>query len=465
MVESRRSTRFQKNVMVVILATSDFLMVGLAQGLGQSILSKWEISFFSIPATLISALVFVGIFALIGLYEPDHLLGGTAEYGLVFQGCTYGLVSLVVMSYLHSELLMLRDWLLLSWVLTIFLVGAARFIIRRMFFSWRRSRGWLIPKTIVVGVSEHSIMVTRQLMEQSAGIEIVGFLDEFLPIGSMVMADLRVLGTPDQILEIAINHRVEQVILFSNAVAWETFRDTMSQSGYKIGYRLYLSPGFYEIMTSSFEVTHKALVPLLKVKPARIKGVDWLLKTALDYSLGIFFYFLFIPVNVLIALAILFTNGKPIYTRQQVLGINGEIFWSRKFRTNYQGGVRRRLDNPELNNKIQTGRSDFRIGSFLYQTGLDKLPQLWTVLQGKLSLVGPRMNAPGDTYFESEEYHPSLLTVKPGWTGPWAVWGAHSLAEEKRLNLIYIRNWTIWSDLQILFQTFRLSIIRHNSHK
>lgn len=215
-------------------------------------------------------------------------------------------------------------------------------------------------------------------------------------------------------------------------------------------------------MTSNFDVTNKALVPLFKVRPARIQGIDWVLKTALDYSLGIILFLISIPANILIALAILFFDGKPIYTRHQVLGINGEVFRARKFRTNYQGGVRRRLDSHAMNNNIQTERSDYQIGRFLYRTGLDKLPQLWSVLQGHLSLVGPRTSAPSDAYFASEEFHPSLLTVKPGWTGPWAVWGAHTLAEEKRLNLIYIRNWTIWSDLQILFQTFRLSIIRPN---
>jgi len=448
--------------MIAILATSDFMMVGLALVLAWYIPVDSKLLVFSTPYALLAASIYLGIFAFNGLYDQDNLFGGAKEYGQVFQGCTYSMVALVVASYLQPGQPLSRDNLLISWAISIFTVVTARFLIRRMFFALRQSRGWFIQKTLMIGVSEHAIIIARQLIEQSAGIEIVGFLDEFLPIGSKILAEVGVLGTPDQLHEIAANYHVDQVILFSNAVAWETFRDTMSQSGYKIGYRLYISPGFYETMTSSFEVTNKALVPLLKVKPARIQGADWVLKTALDYSLGMILFLIFLPVNVLIASAIYISDGKPIYIPHQVFGINGEIFCTRKFRTNIQGKERRRLDDPDLNPNVLSLKSDFLVGRFLYQTGLDKLPQLGAVLRGKLSLVGPRMHIPDDTYFESDEFHPSLLTVKPGWTGPWAVWGAHSIAEEKRLNLLYIRNWTIWSDLQILFQTFRLVLKRHN---
>ena len=99
------------------------------------------------------------------------------------------------------------------------------------------------------------------------------------------------------------------------------------------------------------------------------------------------------------------------------------------------------------------------LNGFLYRTSLHKLPQIWDVLRGRMSLVGPRTVSTGSTKAH-EPWLPNLLTVKPGWTGPWAVAGNESLDEEMRLALYYIRNWTIWLDLQILFQTGKRLLVR-----
>jgi lipopolysaccharide/colanic/teichoic acid biosynthesis glycosyltransferase len=105
-----------------------------------------------------------------------------------------------------------------------------------------------------------------------------------------------------------------------------------------------------------------------------------------------------------------------------------------------------------------------RIGRFLYRTGLDKLPQLWDVLAGRMSLVGPRLISPGQEQ-ALRPWLPNLLTVKPGWVGPWAVNGARTQQEEIRLDLYYVRNWTIWFDLQILFRAARLVLTAGSRRK
>lgn len=460
------SANYQKILLISILGIGDFVMVILTSWLvwttqfGRGILNSdaRTVFVFFAPDVLLTAIAFVIIFALTGLYDRDHLFGGTKEYGLIFQSCNYGMVAVVLTSYLDKSQPISRDWLLSFWATSIIVVGATRFFMRRLFFLLRRSRGWFIQKTLLVGVNDHAMMIAGQIKEQAAGVEIIGFLDEFLPVGATILENVKVLGTPDQFQEIAVGLHVDQVILFSNAVSWETFRDTIYQSGHKHRFRLNLSPGFYEILTSGFKITQQALVPLISIKPTRIQGVDWVLKSTLDYLLGAILLLISLPLDVLIIGMIYFSEGRPIFTRQQVVGLNGEIFYSWKFRTSFLGKARRRLDDPNLKLDPKKFDSDFWLGRFLFQTGLDKLPQLWAILQGKLSLVGPRVVAAGDEYTKSQGFHPSLLTVKPGWTGPWAVWGADTIAEEKRLNLHYIRNWTIWSDMQILFQTFRLAL-------
>jgi lipopolysaccharide/colanic/teichoic acid biosynthesis glycosyltransferase len=95
----------------------------------------------------------------------------------------------------------------------------------------------------------------------------------------------------------------------------------------------------------------------------------------------------------------------------------------------------------------------------MYRTGLDKLPQLVNVLRGQMSLVGPRTISVGseDRY---RRWLPNLLTVKPGMTGPWAVANVSTVEDEMRLNMYYIRNWTIWLDVQALFQSMKRILLR-----
>ena len=441
-----------------MLVISDSIMINLAFWISWSLTNDSMDLGHLARKSIFTTVVFISVFALNSLYDLEYLMSGTKEYGLIIRSYTYGMVAIVLLGNFQQDYFFSRSWFVISWVTGIFLSGSARFMMRRLLFFLRHSRGWFIQNTLLIGVSEHSMMISRQLIEQSHGVKVVGFLDEFLPVGANVLGDIQVLGTPDQVNKIVSSYKIEQVILFSNAVTWESFRDIMYNSGYNIGFRLYLSPGYYEIMPSGMKVTYKALIPFLKVDASRIQGIDWIIKTTFDYFMGLILFLVSLPIILLISVAILISDGRPIFTSHQGLGINGELFRVRKFRTNLSGCMSRRLDDQHLRAELRELKSGTFVARLLFQTGLDKLPELLSVLRGNLSLVGPRTIIPDEEFFDSQSFHPSLLTVKPGWTGPWAVWGAYTLDDEMRLNLHYIRNWTIWSDFQILFQTFKLAL-------
>ncbi len=148
----------------------------------------------------------------------------------------------------------------------------------------------------------------------------------------------------------------------------------------------------------------------------------------------------------------------PVFYRRQVLGVGGRTFGAFKFRTMYVNGNEILEQYPELKAELartQKLKNDPRItraGKFLRRTSLDELPQLLNVLLGQMSLVGPRMISPGehDLYGRMKL---NLLTVKPGLTGMWQVSGRSDLSYEERvrLDMYYIRNYSIWTDIQILF--------------
>ena len=457
----------QRGFLISALVLSDALMLSLALLWSRYFLIRTGLITSVDPAdlprlyigTAASVSVMLTIFALSKMYQYDLLLGGPQEYAAVLRACTYGLVALVFVSFLQPAAPLSRAWLILAWAMTILLVGGGRFIMRRVFQRLRAKLGWYVLSTLIVGANEHGRALARQLTGPNTGVLIMGFLDDFLPEGSPVTGSLRVLGTPRELSEVARHHGAEQVIVVPNAVAWESFDEVIRASGRKNGYKLRLSPGFYEIMTTGVQVIQKEFVPLLTLEQARITGLDLVLKSALDFGLGAVLFLLTLPLNVLIGLAIGLEQGLPVLERHLVLGLRGESFRTLKFRTSNSTFTCRKFGIADIEGTPKGHQIPSVLGGFLYRTGLDKLPQLIDVIRGRMSLVGPRTVS----YIQEAAHQPwlpNLLTVKPGWTGPWAVGDADGIEEEMRLATFYIRNWTIWIDLHLLFQAAKMSVFR-----
>ena len=153
------------------------------------------------------------------------------------------------------------------------------------------------------------------------------------------------------------------------------------------------------------------------------------------------------------------------------MGVNGRQFDAFKFRSMVVNGDEILAENPELqeelakNHKLKNDPRITRIGNFIRKTSMDELTQLFNVLKREMSLVGPRMISPE----EMEMYNKlgiNLLTVRPGITGLWQVSGRSDISYEQRvrLDMHYIRNWSIWMDLQLLFQTIPAVIKKRGAY-
>ncbi|MCX7854497.1 MAG: exopolysaccharide biosynthesis polyprenyl glycosylphosphotransferase, partial [Anaerolineae bacterium] len=195
----------------------------------------------------------------------------------------------------------------------------------------------------------------------------------------------------------------------------------------------------------------------------RITGMDALMKTILDYIGAAMLLVLLSPLFLLIALAVRLDSPGPIIYRRRVVGLNGRVFDAYKFRTMIVDADAYLESHPELKReweetgKIRNDPRVTRVGKWLRRTSLDELPQLVNVLKGQMSLVGPRMITPAELARFGRWQH-NLLTVKPGLTGLWQVSGRADLSYEERvrLDMYYIRNYTIWLDLRLLLHTVRV---------
>ncbi len=414
--------------------------------------------------TLLTIPTWLVIFALYRLYDRETLFGGLQEYTGVVNACTVGLVGMILYGFLDRQGTeeISRGWLMLVWGLSVLTVGTTRFLYRRLIYRLRR-RGLFTRRVLIVGTNDEGRGVADQLRAApQAGMHVVGFLD---PRGSSERSidGLPVWGELNTLGELVRRWGIEELIIVPTALQREELLELYRDWAREEHLRIRLSSGLYELFTTGVQVQEVGFVPLVSLNRTRITGMDALMKAALDYVGAALLLVLLSPLFLLIAAAVRVDSPGPIIYRRRVVGLNGRIFDAYKFRTMMVDADAYLESHPELKReweetgKIRNDPRVTRVGKWLRRTSLDELPQLVNVLKGQMSLVGPRMITPAELARFGRWQH-NLLTVKPGLTGLWQVSGRADLSYEERvrLDMYYIRNYTIWLDLRLLLHTIRV---------
>jgi exopolysaccharide biosynthesis polyprenyl glycosylphosphotransferase len=404
--------------------------------------------------------VWLTIFALTGLYNRRYLLGGIQEYDRVFRAITVGMLLVIMAGFLKPVFIFARGWLLLAWIFAFLGIAAGRFVLRRIVYA-ARQHGYFLTPALLVGANEEGCSLAQQLLGwRTSGLHVLGFVDDQRPSGTVVYDHLQVMGSVSELDQLIHQHRIEELILAVSALSRDGIVQIFTRYGLVDGLNLRLSSGLYEIITTGMEVKEMGSVPLVCVNKVRMTGAERGLKFVLDYGITMLGLLIIAPFMLLIALIIRLDSPGPIIYRRRVMGLHGRQFDAYKFRSMYVNGDAMLAAFPDLQaalpqaHKLKRDPRVTRVGAILRKLSLDELPQLLNVLKREMSLVGPRMISPP----EMEMYGQSgmnLLTVPPGITGLWQVSGRSDLsyAERVRLDMYYIRNWTIWLDLQLLLQT------------
>lgn len=461
--------RNQWHILRVSMVAVDAALLALAFLLAYRMRFEWgahlfqmdgmnDLDYYRILAALMVPL-WLGVLALQGGYLRRNILGGTREYELIFQTTLLGLVLILLYNFLDLTFVLSRGWLFLAGVFGMGLWALGRFAIRRLVYRLRLA-GYFVAPAIIVGANEEGRLLADQLRRwRTSGLYVVGFVDKRFPAGTHITQEAVSLGSVEELDEIIRKYDIQVVVLASSAFSARDnmvniFRNYMHADNVEIR----LSSGLYEIFTTGLTVMESGFVPLVGVNKMRLTGMDAILKRALDYGITVPGFIAILPIFLGLALAVRLTSPGPIFHRRRVMGMNGKAFDAFKFRSMYVDGDARltSADKAELL-RTQKLKQDPRltpIGAFIRRFSLDELPQLLNVLRGEMSLVGPRMISPAEMP-KYAQWSQNLLTVRPGLTGLWQVSGRSDVSYEDRvrLDMYYIRNWTIWLDLQILFQT------------
>ncbi|HKX19300.1 MAG TPA: sugar transferase [bacterium] len=435
--------RADRHVMILGLIGVDVLALTIAGALTSKLL-PFDILAAGRGASqflLVAALpVAIGLFAANRLYVLDELLEGPIEYGRIVYACTLTTFGLSVIGFWWRDVDALapsRRLVTALWFLSILAAVTGRFIVRRVVRALRR-RGLLTTRTLIVGLGAQGLSLCRHFRElRHAGVEVVGFIDDFLPAGTPVVDGLKVLGPPSALPAVLRETGAGDVIVVPTAMAWESFHDLIRDTATLNGHTVRLTPGFRDILAANIKVHHFGSMPLLTIERARITGLEAVLKRLVDYTLAAVLLLFSLPILATVAI-VLRAKGVRVFSRVATIGRGGRTFQAVVFNAS----------DPD--NGFQ--RAAVRLG-------LDKVVQLWNVLCGRMSIVGPRP-VPVHRRREYERWVPNLLTVKPGVTGPWALTGVRlPLDDEMQATLFYIRNYTIWLDLEIVVRSI-LRVLR-----
>jgi exopolysaccharide biosynthesis polyprenyl glycosylphosphotransferase len=343
-------------------------------------------------------------------------------------------------------------------------VSTFRFAYERITGRVLRAAGYQ-RRAVLVGTGEHIEDVAHALAAGDEGINVIGFIS----LSPRPDNGLISLGTLEDVGEVVLEHRVDEVIIadpdFPQREAVELV-DECHQRGVTVR----IAPSTMEILVHRAEFVPGQSVPLFELKPPVFEGFDYALKRTFDLVGSLLLIVALSPFLLACALAIKLTSRGPIVYRSLRPGIGGAPFACFKFRTMYRDAHARQPALETLNEasgalfKIREDPRVTPVGRLLRPFSIDELPQLFNVLFGQMSLVGPRP-LPQRDYDRLEDWHKKRYLVTPGITGLWQVSGRSDLDFDDlvRLDFLYLERWSVFLDLSILLKTIPAVLSRRGA--
>ncbi len=400
------------------------------------------------------ALVWLAVFAWQGLYTISLQKRLIDELIHIVFACSAGLMVIIAYIFWQREFFDSRFIILAAWILSIVYISFARMIlrfVRRLLLA----RNWGVTNIVLIGSDSAADDLAAVIYRQpELGYRLWERFNDFVP---------------ERLLQTMAERNIDEVILAETNLAKETRADILNFChSHHLGFQ-YVAD-IFDAQSHNVEVRSLAGMPLIEIKKTPLDGWGRIYKRIFDIIASLLLLVLVLPLGLLLSLIVVIDSSGPAIVKLRRVGRINKVFWLYKFRSmikdahllkyDQQGNLRPefvkqnlRSDGPLFKNENDARIT--RFGKFLRRTSLDELPQLINVLRGEMSLVGPRPHEPEEV--EKYKHHQKkLLSIKPGLTGLAQVSGRSNLsfAEEVKLDLYYIENWSLKNDLQILFKTF-----------
>jgi exopolysaccharide biosynthesis polyprenyl glycosylphosphotransferase len=391
-----------------------------------------------------------------GLYAGRPALPRTGEISAVFVAALAGSSAVAVLAAF-------LDWhigaweLLLGWLVVFSGRTLARGLLRAVVAE--------IPsigraeKVVIVGTGDEAKELADLILDHpESRLALAGV------VGNLAVAERsglieRWIGPAGRLVELMHQHGATGAIVTATGFRGEQFR-AITRELFDSGYDVHLTTGVSRMGQGRFDVRSLSHEPLVVMARNRTRSTHLVLKRILDLTLATLALVLFLPVMVLVAAAIWLQDRGPVTYTSQRAGRRGELFPMFKFRSMVTNAEALKAEMQQDNErtgplfKVSNDPRITRVGRFIRETSLDELPQLFNVIRGDMSLVGPRPALPEEQALFDDELKDRFV-VRPGITGLWQVEARSnsSFNAYRRLDLHYVENWSLGLDLRILLAT------------
>jgi exopolysaccharide biosynthesis polyprenyl glycosylphosphotransferase len=363
------------------------------------------------------------------------------------------LILAVTISYALGDQRFSRLWFAAGWAFAAIGLLAWRTVAQRLVSATRAA---VLPanRAVVVGCNPLGRQVARELADR---FDVVGFVDNGSdPADPGDRSNLPWLGPIAHLPRVVQEYGVDELIITLPSERREQMVTVISR-GFRRRVNVKVLPDLGDLLPDTFNLHHIGGRPYIGFSP--VADINWL-KRLTDLTLTTAGLLAIWPLLLVIAIAIKLDSPGPVLYRQQRVGKDGRLFSMLKFRSMFRDADRRRDALIAANEatgplfKIRNDPRVTRVGRVLRRSSLDELPQLLNVIRGEMSLVGPRPPLPSEVE-EYEAWQLGRLRAVPGMTGLWQVSGRSDVSfhDMVRLDLHYIRNWSLSLDLEILWQT------------
>lgn len=417
-----------------------------------------------IPFVLGVSLFLVAIFAFNGVYSFNIRQTLRREFFHVLFLSVVWIMLVIAYFFIIHEYFFSRLVLIYSWLLTVLFISIGRWMIR-------------IAQAILVryniGVSNILFIGTGMVVadmiarfEHDRFYHVVGLLSD----QEKDRGHPKFLGKVEWLEAVCQKYGIDEILQTSSKVS-DTYSSAETLEFCKLNHIRYrFVPDLLEVQRTNVEISDDEGWPVIELKPTPLDGWGRVFKRIFDLVVTIVGLIMLSPVFLLIAFCIKIDSSGPVFFIQKRVGYRGQEFWFFKFRSMYKDADKMKqqlLTQSERKGPLFKMKNDpriTRVGKILRCTSLDELPQLFNVLVGNMSLVGPRPHLPSEVE-QYQKHHRLLFTIKPGITGMAQVNGRSGLdfEDEVRFDLSYIQNWTLFLDIYIMIKTIVVIFRKENA--
>ena len=419
-------------------------------------------TYFSLLYFIVPGYVFLYFF--FRLYTPKRSTGRRVEFANLIKANTLGMLMIVGSLYILELKDFSKSMFFMFYVLNIFLATLVRNIIRS-FLRNIRKRGYNVKYVLLVGYSRAAEEYINRIKQNPQwGYIVRGILDDKVPAGTMYKG-VKVLGRIDNLTVILPENKLDEIAITLALADYHRLEDIVNLCE-KSGVHTKFIPDYNSVIPSRPYTEDLMGLPVINIRHVPLTNtLNLLSKRCVDIAGSIVAIILSSPIMLVCALIIRLTSSGPVIFCQERVGLHNRSFKMYKFRS-------MEIQHPTEEAKGWTVKGDPRvtpIGKFIRKTSLDELPQLFNILKGDMSLVGPRPERPQFVEKFKEEIPRYMIKhqVRPGLTG-WAqvngYRGDTSIRKRIDCDLYYIENWSMGLDIKILFLTFFKGFVNKNAY-